>query len=67
MNQTQFTYDFKKSFFQRLLNETAGPVKLCRRYNIASAALNLGKTLANGRLDPEDIAGDRVGGPGLWA
>jgi len=54
MKRRRFTSDFKRSIVEQLLSETAGPVELCRRYNIASGQLyTWKKQYAQGKLDPE--------------
>jgi transposase-like protein len=53
MKRRRFTQDFKRSIVEQLLSETAGPAKLCRRYNIASGQLYSSKNqYADGELDP---------------
>jgi len=54
MKRRRFTQGFKRSVVEQLLSETAGPVELCRRYNIASGQLyTWKKQYADGKLDPE--------------
>ncbi len=54
MRRRRFTQDFKRSIVEQLLSETAGPVELCRRYNISSGQLyTWKKQYAGGKLDPE--------------
>jgi len=54
MKRRRFTQDFKRSVVEQLLSETAGSVKLCRRYNISSGQLYTWKRqYASGNLDQE--------------
>ena len=54
MRRRRFTQEFKRSMVEQLLSETAGPVELCRRYNISSGQLyTWKKQYAGGKLDPE--------------
>lgn len=50
----RFTQDFKRSIVEQLLSETAGPVELCRRYNLSSGQVyTWKKQYAKGKLDSE--------------
>ena len=54
MKRRRFTQDFKSSIVEQLLSDTAGPVELCRRYNVSSGQLyTWKKQYARGKLDPE--------------
>ena len=54
MRRRRFTQDFKRSIVEQLLSETAGPVELCRRYNLSSGQLYTWKRqYGNGKLDPD--------------
>jgi len=54
LHRRRFTQDFKRSIVEQLLSETAGPVELCRRYNISSGLLYTWKRqYADGKLNAE--------------
>ena len=54
MKRRRFTQDFKRSVIEQLLSETAGPVEICRRYNLSSGQLyTWKKQYADGKLDQE--------------
>ncbi len=61
MRRRRFTQEFKRSMVEQLLSETAGPVELCRRYNISSGQLyTWKKQYAGGKLEPEPSREARV-------
>ena len=39
MKRRKFNPEFKRSIIEQLLSEAAGPVEICRRYNLSSGQL----------------------------